>query len=204
MLECMEYFFYCRDRQGTGALRDRLTEDHWSFMDGYADAMIARGPTLTEDGAAATGSVHIVDLPDAEAARVFAYEEPNYRAGVYESVLVRRFRNTVGRTMWEFTGAVPGNRRFLILAQGSAGPTGISDALHADQRRHLEKHGYPERFIVFGALLSEDGETWSGTAAMVDVPDRPTAGAVLSDSPYAVAGLYDRVEVLPWRYGGRR
>ena len=41
------------------------TEAHWSYMDGYADRMIARGPTLTDDGAAATGSLHIIDLPDA-------------------------------------------------------------------------------------------------------------------------------------------
>jgi hypothetical protein len=45
--ERVEYFFYCRDRPDTAALRDELVEAHWSFMDRYADAMIARGPTLT-------------------------------------------------------------------------------------------------------------------------------------------------------------
>ena len=44
------YFFYCRDRPGTAELRMELLEAHWSFMDDYADEMIARGPTLTEDG----------------------------------------------------------------------------------------------------------------------------------------------------------
>src|SRR2546423_6452118 len=41
----MEYFVYCRDHPGTGELRDRILEAHWSFMDGYAAGMIARGPT---------------------------------------------------------------------------------------------------------------------------------------------------------------
>lgn len=68
----MEFFFYCRDKPGTGALRKQIVETHWSFMDGYASAFIARGPTLAEDGVSQTSSMNIVDLPDAEAARVFA------------------------------------------------------------------------------------------------------------------------------------
>jgi len=39
----MEYFFYGRDRPGTAALRETTAEAHWSFMDGYADVMAARG-----------------------------------------------------------------------------------------------------------------------------------------------------------------
>jgi uncharacterized protein YciI len=35
------------------------------------------------DRATATGSMHMVELPDAAAARVFAFEEPCYAAGVY-------------------------------------------------------------------------------------------------------------------------
>ena len=73
-------------------------------MDRFADGMIARGPTLSDDLESATGSVHIVDLPDAATARVFAFEEPNYLAGVYRDVTVRRFANLLGRTMWEFPG----------------------------------------------------------------------------------------------------
>jgi hypothetical protein len=34
--------------------------------------------------------MHIVDLQGAEQVRVFAIEEPFYRAGVYREVLVRR------------------------------------------------------------------------------------------------------------------
>ena len=70
-------------------------------MDGFADAMIARGPTLTPDRKTATGSLHIVDLPDAEMARAFAFEEPYYRSGVFREALVRRWRNELGATMWD-------------------------------------------------------------------------------------------------------
>ena len=35
----------------------------------------------------------IVGLPDPAAARAFAFDEPNYQAGVYRDVLLRRWRN---------------------------------------------------------------------------------------------------------------
>lgn len=76
----MEFFCYHRDRPGSAALRDELLEEHWAYMDRYAMELIARGPTFT-DGTA-TGSVHIVDLPDPAAARAFAFDEPSYQAGV--------------------------------------------------------------------------------------------------------------------------
>ena len=63
----MEFFCYHRDRPGSVTLREALLERHWSYMDRYQADMIARGPTL--DGDTATGSVHIVDLPDPAAAR---------------------------------------------------------------------------------------------------------------------------------------
>src|SRR5436190_7073568 len=100
----MEFLCYHRHRPGSVALRDELVEEHWSYMDRYATEMIARGPTLAADGDTPTGSVHIVDLPGPAAARAFAFDEPNYQAGVYRDVLLRRWGNTLGRTMWEFPG----------------------------------------------------------------------------------------------------
>ena len=39
----VEYLCYCRGRPETEALSEELAEAHWSFMDGYAEQMIARG-----------------------------------------------------------------------------------------------------------------------------------------------------------------
>src|SRR5512139_3297640 len=114
----MEFFCYHRDRAGSGALRDELLEEHWSYMDRYAKQLIARGPTFTDDDVP-TGSVHIADLPDATAARAFAFDEPNYQAGVYRDVLLRRWRNLLGRNMWEFAGGPSGGSRYLVLGLGA-------------------------------------------------------------------------------------
>lgn len=199
----MEYFFYCRDNPGTAELRDRTLEAHWSFMDSYADVMIARGPTLDDRRETATGSMHIVDLPDAEAVRVFAYEEPNYRAGVYREVMVRRWHNVLGRTMWDFAGDPAHSPRFLIIGHGHSGTTTASDGLRDEHRCYLVDHGYAERCIARGPLLSDDGSEWVGSALLVEMADRASVEAMLADDPYTRAGLYAEIEIHHWQFGGR-
>jgi uncharacterized protein YciI len=99
----LDVFVYSRDAAGTAALRDddELLEEHWSYMDGFAESMIARGPTLGTDRETATGSLHVLGLPSVDAAHEFVAREPNNRAGVYAEHSVWRFENLLGRTMWE-------------------------------------------------------------------------------------------------------
>jgi len=66
---------------------DDLPEAHWTYMDGWADALIARGPTMSVDGHH-TGSVHVVELPTSAAAHRFAREEPFAMAGWYSTISV--------------------------------------------------------------------------------------------------------------------
>jgi uncharacterized protein len=181
----MEFFCYHQDRPGSMTLRDELLESHWSYMDGYASAMIARGPTLTADGETATGSVHILDLPDAAAARAFAFDEPNYQAGVYRDVLLRRWHNTLGRTMWDFPGGATGGDRYLVLGLG---PGDAADLALPRNRDDL---------IAYGPLLADNGTTWLGTAALLRAADVDTARAVLAADRYA------SIEVHHWQFGGR-
>jgi len=199
----VEYFFYGRDNPGTGALRRQIVEAHWSFMDGYAAGMVARGPTLAEDGETPTGSLHIVDLPDAEAARVFAYEEPNFKAGVFGDVMVRRWRNALGRKMWAFQGDPDNNQRFLVIGHARPGAGAARDGLRDARRAFMAGNGYRERLIMSGPLLSDDGADWVGTTLAIELPSRRDAEAMMAADPYAKAGLYDRVEIHRWRFGGR-
>ena len=180
----MEFFCYHRDRPGSVTLREELLEEHWSYMDRYQAGMIARGPTLADDGDTATGSVHIVGLPDPAAARAFAFDEPNYQAGVYRDVLLRRWRNLLERTMWDFPGG-PGGNKYLVLGLGPGPAADL--AVPPDQ----------DKLIAYGPLLSDDGATWLGTAALVRAQDPGTARAVLTPDGYAA------VEAHNWDFGGR-
>jgi uncharacterized protein len=181
----MEFLCYHRDRPGSMALRTQLREQHWSYMDRYAAQLIARGPTFDRSGDTLTGSVHIVDLPGPAEARAFAFDEPGYQAGAYRDVLLRRWRNTLGRTMWDFPGGRTGGQRYLVLGLG-AGPA-------AD----LAVPPGEDQLIAYGPLLSDDGDTWLGTAALVRAPDPATAGAIVTQDRYA------DIEVHDWQFGGR-
>jgi uncharacterized protein len=181
----MEFFCYHRDRPSSVELRDELLEEHWSYMDQYSTEMIARGPTLAGDGETPTGSLHIVDLPGSAAARAFAFDEPNYQAGVYRDVLLRRWRNTLGRTMWDFPGGRTGGNRYLVLGLGAGRGIDLSVPPVRDE------------LIAYGPLLSDNGATWLGTAALVRAPDPDNARAVLTPAGYA------DIEVHNWAFGGR-
>lgn len=199
----MEYFFYCRDKADTAALRKQFVQVHWSFMDRYADKMIARGPTLAEDGVTQTGSMHIVNLPDAAAARVFAYEEPFFREGVFAEAMIRRWRNALGRTMWEFHGDPEHNQRFLIIGHGKPGVSQARGSLLDEHRDYLLQPDHAPHFIARGPLLSDDGAAWVGSAMLVEFPSREAVETMLASEPYNRAGLYQRIEIHNWRFGGR-
>ena len=179
----VDFFCYHRDRPGSMPLRHRLLEEHWAFMDRFDATMVARGPTFTEDGTL-TGSVHVVGLPDAAAARDFAFDEPGYRAGAYRDVLLRRWRGVLGGTMWDHLDGTDTDR-FLVL--GFTSEPGPGDA----------EPPATDGLVAFGLLLSDDGATVLGAAALLAAPDARTARGVLAD------GRYDGVEVHRWRPGGR-
>jgi hypothetical protein len=96
-------------------------------MDGFADAMIARGPTLASDGETATGSLHVLGLPSVAAAAEFVEQEPNNRAGVYAEHGLWVFENLLGRTMWDFAG------------DAHEQTEGTADTRQTHQKRHARR-----------------------------------------------------------------
>ena len=178
----MLHFVYGMDRPGSGPLRMELLEKHWAYMDGYAKQLTARGPTLNEDRTEATGSIHIVELPDLAAARAFAFDEPNFQGGVYDPVLLLRYEDTLGGTMWQHaSGAGEG---FLLI--GHATPGTLPPAAPAPVNGTLAR----------GELFSHEDGGWLGTAVLVE--------AAHVDAADVLPGGYDEVEIHPWQMGGRR
>jgi uncharacterized protein len=160
-------------------------------MDGFADGMTARGPTLASDRETWTGSLHIVDLPSVEAARGFVEREPYNRAGLFAHHLIRRFRNLLGRTMWEFRGG-PVEPRFLVIAQLRE---------HAPAALLLDLTPPPrDRLIVHGELLTPDEARPAGVVFALQAPAREAVDALV---PVGRSEDID-VEIHDWEFGGRR
>ena len=144
--------------------------------------------------------MHIVELPDGEAAQVFAHQDPLATGGVFDAIEVRRFESLSGATMWQFSGAAS-RKRFLSVSEANpAGPAPKKAALIA-QRDWL---GHAERatnMIVFGSLLDADGATWGGTVILLEAADVAEAQAIVTADP--LDGYYIRRVLHPWRFGGQ-
>lgn len=199
-LETIDFLVYSRVASSTADVeRDQaLHEEHWAYMDRFADGMTARGPTFAADRATWTGSLHIVDLPSVGAARHFVEAEPYNRAGLFESHLIRRFEDLLGRTMWEFA------RRsdepiFLVLAQMPA-----EDCEHPSSALPTDLTGLPpERLIVHGALLTAELDTPVGVAVALQAPARDAVEALVGSGRARFGDELD-VQIHDWEFGGRR
>lgn len=167
----MHFFCYHRDRRGSTPLRARLVEEHWSYMDGFE--LVARGPTFLDDDTL-TGSVHVVEVPDAATARAFVFDEPSYQAGAYRDVLLRR-------TSWQpLDPSVTGG----YLAIGFLDRPEPYDDLPAPR----------DDLAGFGPLLSDDGAQLLGAAAL----------AATEDAARGALARFPVVELHLWERGGRR
>jgi len=162
-------------------------------MDGFAAAMVARGPTLGRDRETWTGSLHVLDLRDAAAAEEFVAREPYNRAGLFGSHLVRRFENRLGRTMWEFARGT-GEPRYLVLAHPREGAGTPAADIMATAR---------DRLILHGDLFTVDTLEPAGLALALEAPTRESARDLVASGLAESAKRFD-VDVLDWEFGGRR
>jgi uncharacterized protein YciI len=191
----LDFLVYSRDTADSAGLRDNqeLLEEHWSYMDRFAESMVARGPTLDTLRETATGSLHVLALPSVEVVSEFVAAEPNNRAGVYEEHLVWRFENLLGRSMWDFEGNAA-EPRFLIIGRSPLGRVGSVEALPTELL---------ERLILFGALTTIDDAEPAGVALALHAPNRDAVHALLQDERTGL-GRFSEVEIHDWEFGGRR
>ena len=90
----MPYFIHAVDKPGALEVRKANREAHLAYVkDNYNDAMIAAGPTLSDDGEGMTGSVILIDLPDRAAVDAFCANDPYTKAGLFASVTIAPFKH---------------------------------------------------------------------------------------------------------------
>ena len=197
----MPFFVWGINKPGVKERRSAITKTHWGFIAQYNDQLIARGPMMqSDDLSVVTGSIHIVDLEDWDAARRFAHEEPYARAGLFADILLIRFELELGRTQFQFESS-PDSPRFFIYCPAS-------DNLAEERNKYKDAHEaycqkFDKHFVCRGSLLSVDG-LWDGSLFFLEMPGRDAVDQFLENEPYNKAGLFTQTQIHRWTMGGPR
>lgn len=85
----------CIDKPGALELRLANRAAHLDYARGWADRMLAGGPLLSDDGQAMLGSLLILTVEDRAEVDRFLAGDPYAKAGLFESVTVRRYRKVL-------------------------------------------------------------------------------------------------------------
>jgi uncharacterized protein YciI len=190
----VQFFVYGIDEDGVDARLDELGEAHWAYMDRFAEQLVARGPTLSPDGTAHTGSIHILGASDLDAARRFASDEPFARAGLYSAVTVTPWHDALGGTMWDRPAASPqsahgADRGGAIRVRQAPARRGRARdrrcGLRARPRAagHGASGGHARRRATVGVDRQPALEPRRAAGVLTDRPIRPSASRSL-DVPY--------------------
>ena len=77
-----------------------------------------------------------------------------------------------------------------------------ASALRAGARaEHLAYIGAHQAQVkIAGPFLSDDGQTMLGSLIIVEAHDLAAARTFAASDPYALAGLFQSVEIKPWRW----
>ena len=94
----MLFALNCRDRPGQLQLRLDVRPEHLAYLDGLNANGVLKfaGPFLDDDGKPC-GTLAMIEAEDADAARAVAAGDPYARAGLFETVEIRRWNWVVNK-----------------------------------------------------------------------------------------------------------
>jgi uncharacterized protein YciI len=90
----MLFVLICTDKPASLDLRLATRPQHLAYIETYQDRIVQAGALLDTDQRAC-GSLLIIDVEDHAAAAGFAEADPYGRAGLFESVIIRPYRQVV-------------------------------------------------------------------------------------------------------------
>lgn len=91
----MEFVIFCTDKPGHQQVRLDNRPAHVAYLKEHLDHIVMAGPTQTDDGEGMTGSTLIMRFEDRKAAEAFAENDPYNKAGLFESVTIRRWKQVL-------------------------------------------------------------------------------------------------------------
>ena len=91
----MFFTIVCTDRPNQEQLRIDTRQAHLDYLGRFKDPVVMAGPTQTHAGAHMTGSLLIMDFADRKLVEAFAANDPYNKAGLFETVVIRRWKKVI-------------------------------------------------------------------------------------------------------------
>jgi len=88
----MLWIIYQVDRPNGAAIRAATKDAHLAYLEEHSAILVLGGALLADDGVGRMGSCLLINVPDRAAAERFSENEPFRKAGLFESILIRRMR----------------------------------------------------------------------------------------------------------------
>ena len=95
----MLFLCYCKDKPNSLDLRLANREEHLTYAAGFADKLKMAGPVFLDDGETMAGSLLIFDVDSKEEVEAFSAGDPYAKAGLFESVDIRPFKQSIGNPL---------------------------------------------------------------------------------------------------------
>ena len=92
----MPTLIYCKDAPGAAELRKTHIAAHLAYIETIIDKICVAGPLKEDAGGNVTGSCLIFHTDDQAAARELFFNDPYYKAGIFDSVEVSHMAAAAG------------------------------------------------------------------------------------------------------------
>jgi uncharacterized protein YciI len=89
---------------------------------------------------------------------------------------------------------------FVLIGRDHPGALELRKALRPAHQAHFFAPQPDCKAVAGGPLLGDDGEM-AGSLLVFEATDRAAVDRFFSQDPYNLGGLFETVEVLPWRWG---
>ncbi|MCB9960354.1 MAG: YciI family protein [Rhodospirillaceae bacterium] len=86
---------------------------------------------------------------------------------------------------------------YLIVCTDKPGQLETRMANREAHLAHIGSRG--DDLLAGGPTITDDGQTPTGSAYIMDFPDRAAAEAFAQADPYNQAGVFGSIAVTPWR-----
>lgn len=86
-----------RDGEDTGATRKAHLQKHLDYVEANMHRVRVAGPLVAADGRGLVGSLYIIEVEDAAAAKRFIENDPYFHTGIWAELEVTPFRSVAGQ-----------------------------------------------------------------------------------------------------------